>query len=34
MIKVKKGSIEIKGIEPEVRAELSILVRTLYKKKY
>ena len=30
MIKVNRGSVEIVGIEPEVRAEISVLVRTLY----
>lgn len=30
MIKVNRGTVEIVGIEPEVRAEISVLVRTLY----
>lgn len=30
MIKVNRGQVEIVGIEPEVRAEFSVLVRTLY----
>ena len=31
MLKVNKGNIEINGIEPTIRAEFSMLVRTLYK---
>lgn len=31
MLKVDKGNIEITGIEPVIRAEFSMLVRTLYK---
>lgn len=30
MIKVNRGTVEIVGIEPEVRAEFSVLIRTLY----
>jgi hypothetical protein len=30
VIKVNRGQVEIVGIEPEVRAEFSVLVRTLY----
>lgn len=33
MIKVNRGTVEIVGIEPEVRAEISVLVRTLYEER-
>ena len=33
MIIVKRGKIEVKGIESEIKADLSILVRALYKEK-